>query len=255
MVRCSRWRMLFFSQSSLAGYTILQRAVIEHNLVAVSKIYTNITFTELGGLLGIPSEKVSGIRLSLLEDVSFVMLVGENRLANDLRRPAEWFCRSNRVCAAFSRWLSFLCAEWKIDLLDSSERTIGSMGSSDRIVLCSSEWSPRQDSSCASWLVFENDDSNRSEDQCRGDRRRRDRCRRNNNNNNSRSQIDGCFLNVVLLWKILTEFYFFLLLFLLFNTEIQRWWERERKNTIWYPSKYSVSWDARIYRRAKQMLE
>jgi COP9 signalosome complex subunit 4 len=40
------------------GYTILQRAVIEHNLVAVSKIYTNITFTELGGLLGIPSTKV-----------------------------------------------------------------------------------------------------------------------------------------------------------------------------------------------------
>ena len=43
---------------SFLGYTILQRAVIEHNLVAVSKIYTNITFSELGGLLGIPSEKV-----------------------------------------------------------------------------------------------------------------------------------------------------------------------------------------------------
>lgn len=95
--------MFFFSQSSRSGYTILQRAVIEHNLVAVSKIYTNITFTELGGLLGIPSEKVRRIRLAVFEDVSFVMPVGEDRLANDLRRTAEWFCRSNRVCAAFSR--------------------------------------------------------------------------------------------------------------------------------------------------------
>ena len=48
------------TDASRSGYTILQRAVIEHNLVAVSKIYTNITFAELGGLLGIPSEKVIG---------------------------------------------------------------------------------------------------------------------------------------------------------------------------------------------------
>ena len=58
MVRSVQRRMFCFSRCSLPGYTILQRAVIEHNLVAVSKIYTNITFTELGGLLGIPSEKV-----------------------------------------------------------------------------------------------------------------------------------------------------------------------------------------------------
>lgn len=51
---------IFFSHRFFlsSGYSILQRAVIEHNLVAVSKIYTNITFSELGGLLGIPSEKV-----------------------------------------------------------------------------------------------------------------------------------------------------------------------------------------------------
>ncbi|CAF1059776.1 unnamed protein product, partial [Didymodactylos carnosus] len=39
------------------GYTILERAVVEHNLVSVGKIYTNITFQELGRLLGIPGEK------------------------------------------------------------------------------------------------------------------------------------------------------------------------------------------------------
>mgnify|MGYP000315453150 CR=1 FL=1 len=39
--------------------------MIEHNLVAVSKIYTNIKFTELGGLLGIPSEKVVQLSIAL----------------------------------------------------------------------------------------------------------------------------------------------------------------------------------------------
>ncbi|CAF4921423.1 unnamed protein product, partial [Rotaria sp. Silwood1] len=50
------------------GYTILQRAVIEHNLVAVSKIYTNITFAELGGLLGIPSEKSEKIASQMISE-------------------------------------------------------------------------------------------------------------------------------------------------------------------------------------------
>ena len=35
------------------GTSILERAVIEHNLLAVSKIYKNISFNELGNLLGI----------------------------------------------------------------------------------------------------------------------------------------------------------------------------------------------------------
>lgn len=41
------------------GSSILDRAVIEHNLIAVSKLYNNITFEELGTLLEIPPSKVS----------------------------------------------------------------------------------------------------------------------------------------------------------------------------------------------------
>eukprot|EP00743_Colponemidia_sp_Colp-15_P004745 GILK01005110.1.p1 GENE.GILK01005110.1~~GILK01005110.1.p1 ORF type:complete len:412 (+),score=83.92 GILK01005110.1:49-1236(+) len=45
-------------QASLEdGYTVLERAVIEHNLLAASKIYNNITFVELGALLEIPPQK------------------------------------------------------------------------------------------------------------------------------------------------------------------------------------------------------
>lgn len=40
------------------GSSILDRAVIEHNLLSASKLYNNITFEELGALLEIPPAKV-----------------------------------------------------------------------------------------------------------------------------------------------------------------------------------------------------
>jgi len=43
------------------GSTVLDRAVIEHNLLSASKLYKNITFTELGALLDIPAEKAEKV--------------------------------------------------------------------------------------------------------------------------------------------------------------------------------------------------
>ena len=48
------------------GSTILEHAVIEHNLLAASKLYNNITFSGLGALLEIPPEKVLLLLLLLL---------------------------------------------------------------------------------------------------------------------------------------------------------------------------------------------
>lgn len=42
------------------GSSILDRAVIEHNILSASKLYNNISFEELGRLLAIPATKVSG---------------------------------------------------------------------------------------------------------------------------------------------------------------------------------------------------
>ncbi|EHA8586641.1 COP9 signalosome complex subunit 4 [Cocos nucifera] len=39
------------------NFTVLDRAMIEHNLLSASKLYTNISFEELGTLLGIPPQK------------------------------------------------------------------------------------------------------------------------------------------------------------------------------------------------------
>jgi COP9 signalosome complex subunit 4 len=43
------------------GSTVLDRAVIEHNLLSASKLYKNISFAELGSLLDISSEKAEKI--------------------------------------------------------------------------------------------------------------------------------------------------------------------------------------------------
>ncbi|XP_020104698.1 COP9 signalosome complex subunit 4 isoform X2 [Ananas comosus] len=43
------------------NFTVLDRAMIEHNLLSASKLYTNISFDELGTLLGIPPEKAEKI--------------------------------------------------------------------------------------------------------------------------------------------------------------------------------------------------
>ena len=50
------------------GTTILERAVIEHNLLAVSKIYKNISFSELGKLLGISPLKAEKIASQMLSE-------------------------------------------------------------------------------------------------------------------------------------------------------------------------------------------
>ncbi|XP_058077360.1 COP9 signalosome complex subunit 4 isoform X2 [Magnolia sinica] len=43
------------------NFTVLDRAMIEHNLLSASKLYTNISFEELGTLLGIAPQKAEKI--------------------------------------------------------------------------------------------------------------------------------------------------------------------------------------------------
>eukprot|EP00794_Sanderia_malayensis_P012800 gene12800-14113_t len=50
------------------GSSILDRAVIEHNLLAVSRLYNNITFDELGRLLEIPSTKAERIAAQMISE-------------------------------------------------------------------------------------------------------------------------------------------------------------------------------------------
>jgi COP9 signalosome complex subunit 4 len=50
------------------GSSILDRAVIEHNLLSASKLYNNITFVELGALLEIESTKAEKIASQMITE-------------------------------------------------------------------------------------------------------------------------------------------------------------------------------------------
>ncbi|KAI8899739.1 PCI domain-containing protein [Globomyces pollinis-pini] len=48
------------------GSTVLSKAVMEHNLLSASKLYNNITFEELGNLLGISSSQAENIASQMI---------------------------------------------------------------------------------------------------------------------------------------------------------------------------------------------
>jgi len=49
------------------GSTVLDKAVLEHNLVAVSRLYNNIGFAELGVMLGVDAEKAEVYAAQMIE--------------------------------------------------------------------------------------------------------------------------------------------------------------------------------------------
>ena len=53
--------------------SILERAVVEHNLIAASRLYDAITFDSLANLLNVPASRVPFRRLVLPTDESFYM--------------------------------------------------------------------------------------------------------------------------------------------------------------------------------------
>jgi COP9 signalosome complex subunit 4 len=57
------------------GYTSLDKALIEHNMRVLSKIYLNITFEELGNFLGISSDQAETI---------IAKMIGEQRVTGKL---------------------------------------------------------------------------------------------------------------------------------------------------------------------------
>lgn len=50
------------------GSTLIDRAVIEHNLLAASKLYNNIKFNELGNLFEIPADKAEKIASQMISE-------------------------------------------------------------------------------------------------------------------------------------------------------------------------------------------
>jgi len=50
------------------GTTVLERAVMQHNILSASKLYNNISLQELGALLGVTSERAESISCDMITD-------------------------------------------------------------------------------------------------------------------------------------------------------------------------------------------
>lgn len=50
------------------GSTVLDRAVMQHNLLSASKLYNNIYIEELASLLGVSSEKAESIAADMITE-------------------------------------------------------------------------------------------------------------------------------------------------------------------------------------------
>lgn len=119
------------------GYSILQRAVIEHNLVAVSKIYTNITFNELGGLLGIPSEKSEKIASQMISEgrlSGFVDQIESVLHFQASEQLAQWDRRIESFCVQVNQILDKIQTvhpEWCEKMLTTIETKLNVTASND----------------------------------------------------------------------------------------------------------------------------
>ncbi|OMJ78786.1 hypothetical protein SteCoe_21313 [Stentor coeruleus] len=87
-----------------SGRTVLETAMIEHNIIAISKLYTNLTFNELGDVLqvsAIQAEKYLAdmvqegrIKASLDQRSGIAEFEGENEGLNEWENQINLLCKS-----------------------------------------------------------------------------------------------------------------------------------------------------------------
>ncbi|XP_042395757.1 COP9 signalosome complex subunit 4-like isoform X2 [Zingiber officinale] len=97
------------------NFTVLDRAMIEHNLLSASKLYTNISFEELGALLGIPPQKAEKIAARMIyEDRmkgSIDQVEAVIHFEDDTEELQQWDQQIAGLCQAFNDILDDLTSK------------------------------------------------------------------------------------------------------------------------------------------------
>jgi len=86
------------------GTTVLDRSVTEHNLLSASKLYKNISFQELGSLLGIESGKAEKVAARMIAEErmhgSIDQVEGIIHFDNDEDEIVQWDHQIQNICVA-----------------------------------------------------------------------------------------------------------------------------------------------------------
>eukprot|EP00744_Colponema_vietnamica_P006134 GILI01008930.1.p1 GENE.GILI01008930.1~~GILI01008930.1.p1 ORF type:complete len:391 (-),score=158.02 GILI01008930.1:114-1286(-) len=92
------------------GSTVLDRAVVEHNMSALSRIYHNISFSELAALLEISSEKAEKIAAKMIANGALQGSIDQVRGLVEFNSDAEtlgtWDTQIAETCVAVNSVLS-----------------------------------------------------------------------------------------------------------------------------------------------------
>ncbi|KAJ9523261.1 hypothetical protein QJQ45_024043 [Haematococcus lacustris] len=85
------------------GSTVLERAVMQHNLLSASKLYNNISITELGNLLGVSPEKAESTAADMISDGRLHAIIDQVHGIISFDEKAEalqqWDLQVQSICA------------------------------------------------------------------------------------------------------------------------------------------------------------
>ncbi len=93
------------------GTTVLERAVLEHNILACSDIYNNIRFEQLGSLLGITPHQAEQISAAMItegrlegsiDQVDGIIFFGKWGADEGAGNLASWDNKIGRICASMN---------------------------------------------------------------------------------------------------------------------------------------------------------
>jgi COP9 signalosome complex subunit 4 len=88
------------------GYTIPEKAVIEHNMLATGRIYDNIAFTELGSILRLDAARAEKVAARMIAEdrlrASIDQTEGLLIFGDDADALLSWDDRIKEVCGEVS---------------------------------------------------------------------------------------------------------------------------------------------------------
>jgi COP9 signalosome complex subunit 4 len=95
------------------GFKVNERAIIEHNMLAASKVYNNITFTELGSLLNIDAEKAEKIAAKMIAEERMTGTIDQTKGTIFFEREEgntlnKWDMHIKNACAVVNNVLDVL---------------------------------------------------------------------------------------------------------------------------------------------------
>ncbi|CAM9739967.1 unnamed protein product [Ascophyllum nodosum] len=116
------------------GMTIPERAVMEHNMVASSRIYDNVRFEELGTLLQIPRQQAEKVAARMITEGrlrgTIDQIEGLLQFEGDLDELQHWDERVNLLCQKVNHCCETIGNKFPHLLENASDRSIGSSSAS-----------------------------------------------------------------------------------------------------------------------------